>query len=302
MNILMGFDGSWHSDRALRWALHEASARGATVTVLEVFHIGGAGGSPEAATSSRDQRAIARRHVEHALTRAGPIANGVATTIEVSGRAGSTSTAAVLLERARHYDLLVVGARGLGGFAGSLLGSVSQQVTAHADIPVAVIPAASGEAAANEELADRSIVVGVDGSSGATEALRWAIDAAKAQGCAVTAVYVYPPPAATLTSDILVGLDHAILEQFWTRTQHAAQQELADLVAKEVAGTDVAVDCRATPGTPVHRLLQKAAGHAGPLVVGSRGHGGFAGLLLGSVSQQCVLHSPIPVVVVHSRT
>jgi len=129
MNILMGFDGSWHSDRALRWALHEASARGATVTVLEVFHIGGAGGSPEAATSSEDQRAIARRHVEHALTRAGPIANGVATRIEVSGRAGSTSAAAVLLERARDYDLLVVGARGLGGLAGSLLGSVSQQAT-----------------------------------------------------------------------------------------------------------------------------------------------------------------------------
>jgi len=298
MRILVGVDGSARSERALRWALREASARDASVSVVHAFDVPSLRGPLDREVPLEDEHARAREQVARMVARSGRRATAVPVDIEAVVTTDRRSAAHVLLRRARHADLVVVGARGLGGFAGLLLGSVSQQVAAHARVPVAVIPGPASPGGAN--MYPRSVVVGVDGSAHATAALRWAVDHAAAHVLPVTAVYVHPPVPATLTAGIASGVDHAMLDKLWTHGHAEALEALEDLVAKATAGVDVAVDSVAIPGTtPARRLLEHAAGHDGLLVVGSRGHGGFPGLLLGSVSLQCLHHGALPVVVVH---
>ena len=298
MRILVGVDGSARSERALRWALREARARDAAVSVVHVFDVPSLRGSLDREVSLDDERARAREQLQDTVAHANRRATAAAVDIEAVATTDHHSAARVLLRRAQHADLVVVGARGLGGFAGLMLGSVSQQVAAHASIPVAVIPGPASSADART--LPQSVVVGVDGSGHATAALRWAVDHAVVHGRPLTAVYVHPPVPPTLTAGIVRGIDLAVSDKLWTHGHAEARQAVEELMAKATTGIDVAVDVVAIPGsTPAHRLLQHAASHDGLLVVGSRGHGGFPGLLLGSVSQQCLHHGTLPVVVVH---
>ncbi len=136
------------------------------------------------------------------------------------------------------------------------------------------------------------IVVGVDGSATSKAALRWAIDQAKRTGSRVDVVmsWEYPtsfgwdmpyPADLDLAGDAKKGLDE---------------------VLDEVAGPNPGVELRAVvvEGHPAPTLLAEAEG-ASLLVLGSRGHGGFAGLLLGSVSQHCAAHSTCPVVIIPAK-
>lgn len=133
-----------------------------------------------------------------------------------------------------------------------------------------------------------TVVVGVDGSEQSGRALRWAIDEARAHGWPLLLVHGIELGVAA-ASPYGSGV---VLEQL----QEAGQQVLDDAlrVAKD-AGADV--DTRMEVGSSAHALIEASKG-AGMLVVGSRGHGGFAGLLLGSVSSACVHHAHCPVVVV----
>ncbi|HSJ46070.1 MAG TPA: universal stress protein [Euzebyales bacterium] len=299
MRILVGVDGSVRSERALRWALREARARNADVSVVHAFDVPSLRGPLDREVPLDDEHARAREHVDRMVARSGRRAAAVPVDVEVVATTDHRTPANVLLGRSRHADLVVVGARGLGGFAGLLLGSVSQQVAAHANVPVAVIPGPAAPGGASIAL-PRSVVVGVDGSSHAAAALRWAVDHAAVHVRPVTAVYVHPPVPATLTAGIASGVEHAAVDRLWTHGHAEAQQALEDLVAKATAGVEVTVDAVAISGSaPAHRLLEYAAGHDGLLVVGSRGRGGFPGLLLGSVSMQCLHHGALPVVVVH---
>lgn len=136
------------------------------------------------------------------------------------------------------------------------------------------------------------IVVGVDGSHGSQAALRWALRQAAATGSRVEAVLAYDSGLAWID----VGSDY---EDSWT--QHAAEQARQELdrvleaVAPEVHS--VPVHEVVVEGAPAEALVELAK-DADQLVVGTRGRGGFAGLLLGSVSQRCVERAPCPVVVV----
>jgi nucleotide-binding universal stress UspA family protein len=299
MRILVGVDGSARSERALRWALREARARDAALSAVHVFDVPSLRGPLDREVSLEEEHARAREHVDRMVAQAGWRGTAAAVDIQAVPTTDHHSAAHVLLRHARHADLVVVGARGLGGFAGLLLGSVSQQVAAHASVPVAVVPGPASSGGART--IPQSVVVGVDGSAYATAALRWAVEhAAVHLHHPVTAVYVHPPVPATLTAGIASGIDHAMLDELWTHGHAEAHEALEDLVAKATAGVDVAVDSVAIPGTtPARHLLEYAAGHDGLLVVGSRGHGGFPGLLLGSVSMQCLHHGALPVVVVH---
>ncbi|MBD0670833.1 universal stress protein [Streptomyces sp. CBMA156] len=137
------------------------------------------------------------------------------------------------------------------------------------------------------------IVVGVDGSESSDLALRWAVRQAELTGGVVEAViaWEYPtyhgargwfPPAAT---------DEAVLEG-------RARQEVARAVEQAVGEKPpVEVRAEARYGTPAGALVDAARG-ADLLVVGSRGLGGFTGMLLGSVAQHCTRHATVPVVVV----
>jgi nucleotide-binding universal stress UspA family protein len=142
------------------------------------------------------------------------------------------------------------------------------------------------------------IVVGVDHSAGAKEALRFALEEAQLRQATLRAVHAWQSAYIGVT-----GMEGAL---------PAAGDELHELRAAAAAALDatlkeaipepggVEVERRVVEGAPAAVLVEESRG-ADVLVVGSRGHGGFAQLLLGSVSQQCAHHAECPVVIVRSR-
>jgi nucleotide-binding universal stress UspA family protein len=135
----------------------------------------------------------------------------------------------------------------------------------------------------------RRIVVGVDGSPASLGALEWAVRQASLTGAVVEAVTAWHFPAA-------VGGYPIIDQTDW----EANAQAIQDLAVKEALGDEAtSLVRRIAQGHPVRVLLDAAAG-AELLVVGSRGHGGFTGMLLGSVSEHVVAHAPCAVVVIRT--
>jgi nucleotide-binding universal stress UspA family protein len=150
------------------------------------------------------------------------------------------------------------------------------------------------------------VVVGVDGSPGANEALRWAAAEARLRRTRLRVVHVatsgffsargagYGYPYIDGSVDTLPGAGFHDLRQ-------AAEELLDHSIADADAdgdGEGLEIERQVVEGGPVDVLVHAVA-TGDLLVVGSRGHGGFAGLLLGSVSQQCAHHAPCPVVIVH---
>jgi nucleotide-binding universal stress UspA family protein len=144
---------------------------------------------------------------------------------------------------------------------------------------------------------DRRIVVGVDGSPCSKSALRWAMVQAKLTGATVDAVVAWQDPIAYGYG---MGFGWATPMTYAKDDMLALAQKSLDEAIAEVAGRldqPVEVLSRVVQGHPVEVLMEAAVG-AHSLVVGTRGHGGFAGILLGSVSQHCVQHAPCPVTVI----
>jgi nucleotide-binding universal stress UspA family protein len=137
------------------------------------------------------------------------------------------------------------------------------------------------------------IVVGVDGSPSAQAALRWALAQAKATGARVQAVAAWELPASSSWGMTLPYEDLSVRAG---KALGDAVQEALDFDQPEVEVLESVM-----PGHPAQVLIDASA-HAGLLVVGSRGHGSFAGTLLGSVSQHCAQHSRCPVVVVRGKS
>jgi nucleotide-binding universal stress UspA family protein len=139
------------------------------------------------------------------------------------------------------------------------------------------------------------IVAGVDGSPSSVSALRWAIWQAGLTGAAVDAVIAWHYPPAGGYGWAPTGMEGGF------GFEENAEKVLADAIsAAASAGSDVPVRARVAEGIPAQVLLDACEG-AGLLVVGSRGHGGFAEALLGSVSQHCVHHAHCPVVVIRGQ-
>ncbi|MGH3072363.1 MAG: universal stress protein [Gaiellaceae bacterium] len=148
------------------------------------------------------------------------------------------------------------------------------------------------------------IVVGVDGSRGSYVALEWALAEAKLRGVPLRVVNAYHSPALLVDGLAMsapgVPASGATSEDF-DRMRAASEADARRVLERALADVDarsegVAVESEAVEGTP-SQVLIAAARDAELLVVGSRGRGGFAGLLLGSVSQQCAQHPPCPVVI-----
>jgi len=141
---------------------------------------------------------------------------------------------------------------------------------------------------------DRRIVVGMEGSGGAKAALRWALTEARHRSCVVEVVTAYTPTYVAAAPDFnYVPLDPVDLKG----EVQAMQERVVNEVLGQVDATGVEVRRRMVKGRPVDSLIEAAAG-AEMLVVGSRGRGGFRGLLLGSVSQQLAQHAACPLVIV----
>jgi len=138
--IVVGVDGSPHSQRALEWAIKEAGLRSAPLTVLAVHQVAGNHwtGSPEVypadAPETEKMRQAAQDTVQKAVDAAGSPGPASVTVRAVSGIAAQE-----LISASNDADLVVVGSRGGGGFARLMLGSVSTQVAAHSASPVVVI-------------------------------------------------------------------------------------------------------------------------------------------------------------------
>lgn len=285
--IVVGVDGSTGSGEALRWAAQESELREVPLVAvlawgyLDQRHVGG---SPAFEPDYNEADAAAA--LDDAIGQALPadVAAGVErqTTCDLAGHA--------LVAAVRPDDLLVVGARGLGGFRGLLLGSVSQHCLHRAPCALAVVrSSASGTGGSTGPgTGARRVVVGIDGSSGGEDALRWAAEEARRRAVPLVVVHAWQPVLANAPLAIPV-IDGELLEQAG-----------AELLDRALADLDVA-------GVPVERVLLCGTGAgvllevAAPddlLVVGARGRSALAGLLLGSVSDQVVRHSHGPVVVV----
>jgi len=140
------------------------------------------------------------------------------------------------------------------------------------------------------------VIVGVDGSDHSRHALRWAIQEAVLRHVPLTVLTVHPDPVRPATG-IYWGLRTYPENSFDPDLVRAAVQEFVDKVATEIGGTVPEVTVSVATGDAAEELLQASRG-ADVLVVGSRGGGGFARLLLGSVSSQVMHHAECPVVVI----
>jgi nucleotide-binding universal stress UspA family protein len=145
--------------------------------------------------------------------------------------------------------------------------------------------------------AKSSVVVGVDGSRGSTEALHWAIAEARVRKTPLRAVHawVYVQPVVPP----LIGYPYSA-EDIYSLVddrRQAAEQMLERATTELAEAHGIEIERVLAQGSAA-RVLIEAVGPDDLLVVGSRGNGGFTSLLLGSVSQQCALHAPCPVVIV----
>ncbi len=280
--VIVGVDGSEHSRMAVKWGADEAARRGALLKLVcsyakelknvptwyepGSFHL-----SPGEAIVDDAYGLVATRHPS------------LLAGVEISDQPPEV----LLTDASRSADLLVVGARGRGGFKELILGSVSDKCLQYAHCPVAVVRTDP------DGLPPRSdhprIVVGVDGSLGSTRALRWALGEAQIHSASVEVVYAWQyPPIGTFVLPPACGYVIA------GREIVQAAAESAGRLAPDVC-FEVAVRFDAT----VSALLDASKG-ADLLVTGSRGHGGFKDALLGSVAHQCARHASCTVVVARS--
>jgi nucleotide-binding universal stress UspA family protein len=223
------------------------------------------------------------------------VATGVRAVVDRARAADVTVTtevrfghpAAELIRAARTGSLLVVGSRGRGSLAGSILGSVSQSCAQYAEGAVVVVRGHRPDPGSGR------VVVGVDGSRGSVRALRFAHDASAHRGAVLEVVHTWTVPYAGFAGPVAWAQD--ALDEVEDR----ASATLRDSVRRAaIDATRARVRTYLVQGPSAPSLLEVAAG-ADLLVVGSRGYGGWKGLLLGSVSTRCVTQAPCPVAVIH---
>lgn len=283
--VVVGVDESEGAAQALRWAVDEAQLHGWTVTAVLAW---GFLDQHQTIVGERFDPTYDEGDADAALASLVVAAVGEDRAAAVERRAVCDLPAQALLDASADAELLVVGARGLGGFKGLLLGSVSQHCLHHTRIPIAIV---RGE---HDTARDAAVVVGVDGSAAAEQALAWAVEEARLRGASLRAVNAWHMPLVGAYPYGTIGIDPDVFE----RSAH-------ELVASALASVDTSA--LAAPPEPVVRnggaaaVILEAGKGAGLVVMGSRGLGGFAGLLLGSVTLQVAHYAASTVVVIPTR-
>lgn len=281
--IVVGIDGSEASRRAAELAAREASLRKAGLTLVSAIlpPIAPAGFGPGLPVSL-DALEETRKATHHQLTE---LASALgAADIQCHVQIGSPS--GVLLEASETALMIVIGSRGLGGFRGLLLGSVSIQVAAHADCPVLVVRDPGADASPR-------IVLGIDGSEAAQDAASFAFETASLHGWSITAIHAWDIPSY----DLLV-VPNAPIPVPMTETIDDETRLASELLAGHRAEyPDVEVDIQIVRRSPAKALLEAGA-DASMIVVGTRGHGQVMGALLGSVSSAVLHKATVPVAVI----
>ncbi|WP_328993976.1 universal stress protein [Kribbella sp. NBC_01245] len=282
--VVAGYDGSPVSRGALHWAAVEAVSTGLPLRIVEVFELViTTHPSPGAVVPLEGLRTARQKGLDAIIEDLRLHHPG----LDVTGALLTGTPAATLIEESEHARMLVLGTRGLGALTSLLLGSVSIQVSAHARCPVVVVrpesPAPTPEPV---------ILVGVDGSKVSADAIDFAFAEASARHGRIVAVHAWTSPVTSPEGEptpLLFDLDEI---------EKAARL----LVAESLAGAradypDVDVEIRLVMGRP-DRILVEQGYTADLIVVGSRGRGGFTGLLVGSVAHAVLHHADRPVALV----
>ncbi|WP_018352478.1 universal stress protein [Longispora albida] len=283
--VIAAVDGSDASLAALDAAASHAASRGRP---LEIMHshtsaalYGAVLGEPYPPEYSDPPV-----HVVQILTRAEQRARDAHPDLAVETHLIHTAPAAWLVERSRDAALIVVGSRGAGGFTGLLLGSVSSQVATHALCPVMVVRGDSARPST------APVVAGVDGSEHSQAALDFAFEEASRRQAPLVAVYAWKTAPRDLPMPgrlSVFGFDQA--------------QEISErILAEALAGYgEKYPDVKVTPVLSFDfdpaMLLTDESTEAALVVVGSRGRGEVASLLLGSVGYTLIHHAACPVVI-----
>ena len=281
--IVVGIDGSPASKVAVDWAARDAAMRGLTLTLV---HVVGSVFAPLSRTplppgfgkwqqqKGRDCLAEAASVVGEATRDIGPV--------EVRSEMYYSATVPTLIDLSKGAELIVVGSRGHSAF-GSLLGSVTAGVVQHARCPVAVI---HDEDTLMPHPAQAPVLVGIDGSPASELATAIAFDEASRRHVDLIALHAWTE-AGVLD---FPGMD-------WSTIKSSEEEVLAERLAGwQERYPDVKVHRLIVCGHPARQLIEQSE-EAQLVVVGSRGLGGFAGMLLGSVSSAVVQSARMPVIV-----
>lgn len=282
--VLVGVDAA-EPQPAVEAAIGEARRLGAGLTVLHVFDQPVAFGMapwPLGFDQAVQESTAAMEQLVTGLRAENP-------DLDVRSVLIVGSPAYVLVEASHQAQLIVLGCRGIGGFAELLLGSVSAQVAAHAHCPVLVLRPTDAEASPGTG----PVLVGVDGSPASAKAIDFAFAEADARHTGLVALHCWSPsPSLSFTNE-------------YSQVELDADAESARLLlAEAIAGRaqdypDVAVEQRVVLDAYAEEVFVSASKDSSLVVVGSRGRGGFTGLMLGSLSQALLHHGHCPVVVVH---
>jgi nucleotide-binding universal stress UspA family protein len=289
--IVVGFDGSTGAEAALDWAAHTARRQGRPLTVLHVSDLAAAPAHtaylPDVLSDAL--AAAARATLDAGVERAAAVVDRS----HITGVTLIGSPAAELVAASEGAALVVTGCRARGRLASGLLGSVSYAVTAHAKCPAVVV---RGHETAYPD-AIHEVVVGVDDSEVSERALEVAADIADETGAPLHIVRVEPLHAPDSWAS--VETRHAGSQH--THAMRAEAEATLERAKKHAHGSHpkLKIETEVLYGDAGHALAP-LGNRAGLLVVGSRGRGGFAGLLLGSVSHAVIHEANCPVMVVRN--
>lgn len=288
--VVVGVDGSDASLVAVRWAATEAAGRH---TPLRIVHaIGVPDFFPGGAVSpSTELFHLLEQDAEAVLRTAEETARDVAPHLDVTTLSTTDAPVVAMIGESSSARLIVLGKSGRGAFAGLLLGSTTVTLAAHAHCPVVAV---RGSGKPPEGAGP--VVVGVDGSELSDAALGWAFAHAAFHDVPLVAVHSWSD------GDPEEVFSAARMAFDWEPLEDTEQRVLAERLAGWSARyPDVVVRRDVVRAKPRERLLEWSA-RASIVVVGSRGRGGFRGLLLGSTSQALLHHAECPVMVVRPDT
>jgi nucleotide-binding universal stress UspA family protein len=283
--IAVGVDGSPPSKVAVDWAAREASLRGLPLTLVHVIPSSLTRMWPQVPTPPELQE-WHELNGHEILRQARQVAEDAAkgrNGIEMSSHIVTGNASATLIDLSKEAAMIVVGCRGLGAIGRRLLGSVSWGLLHHAKCPVAVI---HNEDPLMPTPAMAPVVVGIDGSPASELATAIAFDEASRRGVELVAVHAWSDYGA-----------YALPGVTWSDMQKDAEEILAERMAGwHERYPDVTVRRIVVRDRPAHQLLDQSES-AQLTVVGSHGRGGFAGMLLGSVSSAVAESARMPVIV-----
>jgi len=291
--IVVGVDESPAANQAAQWAADEAERRNCELRLVHAFTLPATAGYPGYNSYPEDLRPVLQREWQGLLDRMAVDLRKGHPSLTITTTVHYELAPEALRSESAGAALTVVGSGNASRIYGVLLGSVALAVASTNPAPVAVVHAGDGA-----RRATGPVLVGVDGSEISDAAIAFAFHAASLRGADLVAVHVW--------HDVIVPGSHRL--QNVLLDPGVIEQEERALLAERVAGwadkyPDVSVHQVLVEGRAVPELLEHAK-TAQLVVVGSHGHGGFAGMLLGSTSHSLIIHSTCPVVVVrpHAST